>query len=213
MKQKALILCLLSAAPLSAFAETYTVAAKISTLGGGLDLAIPVTESIDARLGFNTFSRNINKNSNGTNFSGKLNLGTLTALADWHPMNSSFRLTGGLMYNNNKLTMTAVPIAGNVTIGGTTYTAAQAGTASSKVDFNKIAPYLGFGWGSAPKNTGLSFNADFGIMFQGAPRANVTATGVAVTAASLAQANTDLNNSLSNYRYYPVASVGIAYSF
>lgn len=212
MKKIATIIAVLALSPAVALADT-TVAAKLSTLGFGVDVAYPVTEFIDARLGVNTFNYSVKQSSNGTNFSGKLNLGSLAALADWHPWTSSFRVSGGLMYNHNKFAMTAVPTGGNVSVGGVVYTTAQAGTVSSTVDFAKVVPYLGIGWGSAPKDTGFSFASDIGVMFQGKPRSNITATGTAVTAASLAQANADLNGALSNFRYYPVVSIGIGYTF
>jgi hypothetical protein len=50
-------------------------------------------------------------------------------------------------------------------------------------------------------------------MFQGKPRSSITATGTAVSAASLAQANADMNGALNNFRYYPVISIGIGYTF
>lgn len=206
------LVTLISTFSLSALADT-TVAVKVSTLGIGVDAAFPITESIDARIGINTFSYNINRNSNGTNFSGKLNLGTLEALADWHPWNGGFRMSGGAMYNNNRFSLTAVPVGGVVTIGGVPYLVAQAGTVSSSVDFSKIAPYLGIGWGRAAKNTGFSFATDIGVMFQGTPKTSVKTTGVAVAATDLAKANADLNNALKNFRYYPVVSLGIGYSF
>ncbi len=209
MKKIALVLAALALSPVAAFADT-TVAAKISTLGFGIDAAYPVTESIDARIGINTFSYNLNKTSGQTTYSGKLNLSSLSALADWHPWASSFRVSGGLMYNNNKFSMTAVPTAGGVTIGNTTYTGVSA---STTVDFAKVVPYLGIGWGSAPKDTGLSFASDLGIMFQGTPRANVTTTGAAVNPADIAKANADLNASLNSFKMYPVVSIGIGYTF
>ncbi len=212
LKKIVLVLAALALSPAMAMADT-TISGKVSTLGLGADATYQITDSINARVGINGYNYNVNKVSNGTNFSGKLNLSTLQALADWHPWESGFRVSGGLMYNNNKFAMTAVPSAGNVTIGGVTYTSAAAGTVSSTVDFAKVVPYLGLGWGTKPKDTGLSFQSDVGIMFQGKPRSSVTATGTAVTAASLAQANTDLNNSLNNFRYYPVVSIGIGYAF
>ncbi|MDD4963082.1 MAG: hypothetical protein PHI11_04080 [Gallionella sp.] len=196
--------------PATAFAEDTTVSAKLSTLGFGIDVAFPVTAAVDARIGFNTFSYNINQNSNGTNFTGKLNLGSLAALADWHPMDGSFRVSGGLMYNNNKFNMNAVPAGGTITLGNTAYAGVSA---NSTVDFSKVVPYLGIGWGSAAKDQGFSFSSDIGIMFQGTPRANITTTGAAVAAADIAKANADMNAALKNFRFYPVLSVGLGYTF
>lgn len=212
MKKIALILAAIALSPAIALADAdTTVAVKLSTLGLGVDAAYSVTESVDARIGFNTYSYNVNQNSNGTNFSGKLNLNTLSALADWHPMGGSFRVSGGLMYNNNKFSMTAVPTGGAISLGGNPQAAGV--SATSNVDFAKVVPYLGIGWGSAAKDKGFSFASDIGVMFQGAPRAAITTAGGAVNPTDLAKANADLNAALNSFRFYPVISFGIGYSF
>src|SRR5208283_4963236 len=138
------------------------------------EAAFPVMQSVDARIGLNTFQYSFNKTTTSgaaslpTNYSGNLNLGSLEALADWHPWQGSFRLSGGLVYNNNKFSMTATPSNGTINIGGQAFNFASA-SANANVDFNKIAPYLGIGWGRTPKNTGLSFTSDIGVLFQGSP--------------------------------------------
>jgi hypothetical protein len=211
MKKIALILAAIALSPAVALADAdTTVAVKLSTLGLGIDAAYSVTESVDARIGLNTFGLNVNQNSNGTAFSGKLNLSSLSALADWHPMGGSFRVSGGLMYNNNKFSMTAIPTGGSITLGGTPYAGVSA---TSTVDFAKIVPYLGIGWGSAAKDKGFSFASDIGVMFQGAPRAAITTAGGVVNPADVAKANADLNAALNSFRFYPVVSFGIGYTF
>lgn len=179
-----------------------------------------MTQSVDARIGLNTFKYNFNKatSSNGlsTNYSGNLNLGSLEALADWHPWDGSFRVSGGLVYNNNKFSMTATPSNGVINIGGQQFNFASA-SANANVDFNKVAPYLGIGWGRTPKNTGLSFTSDIGVMFQGTPNASVTTSGIPAgtpgLAAATAQANSDLKSALNNFNVYPVISIGIGYTW
>ena len=152
MTNKILVALLAAGLTLPAHAAPL-VAAKVSTLGLGLDAAFPLTDSVDGRIGINSFNRNFSRDvsSSGftTHYSGKLKLQSLEALADWHPWQGGFRLTGGLIYNNNKFDMTAQPTGGNISIGGQTYTAAQAGTVTATVDFRKMAPYFGIGWGSA----------------------------------------------------------------
>lgn len=217
MKKIALIVAALALSPAIALADT-TVNAKVSTLGGGLEAAFPIMESVDARIGINTFSYSFNKStaSNGltTNYNGKLNLQSLQALADWHPMAGSFRMSGGLVYNNNSFSMTAIPGAGGVVnIGGTPTIVGAGQSVNANVDFNKVAPYLGIGWGRTPKNTGLSFTSDFGILFQGTPKGSVTTNVAGVPAANIAKANADLNASLNSFKMWPVASIGIGYTF
>lgn len=216
--KKIILATVLSALTLPAYADI-TINGKVSTLGLGMEVAFPMAQSIDGRLGLNTFKyNNINKTSTSsglsTDYNGDLNLSSLEALADWHPFAGSFRMSGGLIYNNNNLNMTAQPTSASVNIGGHTYTATASGQyVNAAIEFKKVAPYLGIGWGRTPKNTGLSFTSDIGIMYQGSPKSSVTTNIPNVTSADINQANSDLNSSLNSYRFYPVISVGVGYTF
>ena len=206
----------LSALALPAYADV-TVNGKLSTLGLGLEVAFPMISSVDARIGFNQFKRSLTRtttsNGNDTNYEGDLNLNTFEALADWHPFEGSFRVSGGLMYNKNDLKMTARPSGGTISIGGTDYVAGPGDYVNAEVNFNKMAPYLGIGWGRTPKNSGLSFTSDIGILFQGSPKGAVSTNIPGVAQSDLDQANSDLNDSIKNFKYYPVISIGIGYTF
>jgi hypothetical protein len=155
-------------------------------------------------VGLNQFSKTYTTTSNSVNYEGKLKLSSADLLLDWHLFNGVTHLTAGLVYNNNKVDLTS---NGSYTINGNLYS----GTLNSTVTFNKVAPYLGFGWSGQAKNTGLSFKSDFGVLFQGKPKSTVTGSGV--TAADLATAQNELDDSLKNFRYYPVISIGIGYAF
>ncbi len=217
MIKKAVLLAAFFPLALPAYADADTAAVKISTLGLGFDVATPMAQSVDARIGLNAYNYNYNRTvaSGGLSafYDGRLSLRSLEALADWHPWDSGFRISGGLIFNNNKLTMNGVTQGGTINIGGTTHVVAAGQGVTAKVDFRKVSPYLGVGWGASPKSAGFSFQADLGVMFQGSPRTSVTTNIPTVTAANLAQANADLSNSLKNFRYYPVVSIGIGYTF
>ena len=215
----------LAALTLPAFADT-TIDGKISSLGLGAEVAFPMTQSVDARIGLNgfQFTRTTSTAASpgvvASNSNNSFNLQSLQALADWHPWQSSFRLSGGLMLNYNKLNVTSTLAAGQnyIYLNGQKYNlqsiVGQDATVNATVDFRKVAPYLGIGWGRTPKNTGLSFTSDFGIMFQGAPRSNLT-TNITnlLNANDITQANAQLRDSVKNYNMYPVISFGIGYSF
>jgi hypothetical protein len=194
-----------------------TLNAKVSTLGGGLEVAFPMTHSIDGRLGINKFRYTMTKTStsNGTSqdYKGDLNLESFEALADWHPFAGSFRMSAGAIYNNNNLKLSAVSGGGLVNIGGVNYPVAAGQSVDATIDFNKVAPYLGIGWGRTPKNTGFSFTSDIGVLFQGSPKGSVTTNITGVSPADLAKANADLNSSLSSFKAYPVISIGMGYTF
>ena len=167
----------LSAPVFAADNASVDVDAHLSTLGYGLGVAFPMTDSVAGRIGFNKFNKSIEQTSDLVKYTGDLKLSSFIALADWHPFNGVTHLTAGLMYNNNKFSMIAVP-SGSYTINGTTYTAADVGSLTAAVEFNKVAPYLGFGWSGQAKNTGFSFKSDFGILFQGKPKSTITCTNL-----------------------------------
>lgn len=208
--KKSVLLSALLALPLAGLAVSAQagnavadVDAHVSTLGVGLGVAFPVSDSVAARVGFNQFSKSFTTTTTtattNVNYSGNLKLSSVDLLADWHPFNGMTHLTAGLVYNNNKFEATGVD---QVT----------GGTVNATVNFNKMAPYLGFGWSGQAKNTGWSFKSDFGILFQGAPNATLTSANP-VLAANLATEQATLNDKLKNFRYYPVVSIGIGYAF
>jgi hypothetical protein len=192
------------AAPAHAGDAVADVDAHVSTLGAGMDIAIPVGDSVAARVGFNQFSMSYNTTTTsgaGTtiNYNGNLKLQTVQLLADWHPFNGVTHLTAGVMINNNKVEAVGVEQTTNAVV-------------NAVVDFNKTAPYLGFGWSGRASNSGWSFKSDIGVLYQGAARATLTTTN-ATLAANLATEQAALNDKLKNYKYYPVVSIGIGYAF
>ena len=206
MKKRILVAAVVAAISSPAFAGT-DIEAHLSTLGYGLGMGFQAADSsIVARVGFNQFNKTYTTTSGAVSYDGKLKLSSADLLADWHLFNGATHLTAGLVYNNNKVDLTSV---GTYTINGNSYS----GTVNSTVTFNKVVPYLGFGWSGQPKNKGLSFKSDFGVLFQGRPKSTVSTTDPLVTAADLATAQSDLDESLKNFKYYPVISFGIGYAF
>ena len=188
-----------------------------STLGYGAGFAIPVTENISGRLNINKYSYNYDNTSESVDYKASLKLETIGALVDWHIFSGVTHLTAGAYINNNEISMTATPSAGSkYTYNGVTYDASVVGSASATVTFNKVAPYLGIGWSGRASKTGFSFKSDLGVMYHGAPKAKLSATGAAGSsqlAADLAAEETKMNNSLSSFNWWPVISVGMGYAF
>ena len=207
MKKRILFAAVMAAISVPAFAGT-DVDVHVSTLGYGLDIGFQEAgSSVMTRVGLNQFSKTYTTTSDSVNYEGKLKLSSVDLFADWHLFDGVTHLTAGLVYNNNKVDLTST---GSYTINGNPYT----GTMNSTVTFNKVAPYLGFGWSGQAKNSGLSFKSDFGVLFQGKPKSTLTTTGAsAPSGADLAKAQSDLDDSLKNFKYYPVISFGIGYAF
>lgn len=183
---------------------------RASTLGVGLEVAVPLNECVAFRVGVNRFTRSFNTSTGSANsqvnYNGNLKLSSGELLLDWHPFEGIAHLTAGVLYNDNKFDLNSV---GPFTVNGVQY---NAGTVSAKVTFNKAAPYLGFGWSGQAKKQGWSIKSDFGVLFQGSPKATLSASDPAV-AANLAAEQAILNDKLKNYKYYPVLSIGIGYAY
>ncbi|MCZ6561235.1 MAG: hypothetical protein O6931_10165, partial [Gammaproteobacteria bacterium] len=101
-------------------------------------------------------------------------------------------------------------------IGGMTYTAAEVGTLNASVKFKKTAPYLGVGADFRIANT-LGLNFDVGVLWQDEPIVGMTASGPISGdpnfQADLVAETTELQSALSNYKAYPVVSIGLSFNF
>jgi hypothetical protein len=198
-----------------------SIGLNAGTLGGGVELAHAFTERLGIRIGANGLHYDSTETYQSIDYDSKLKLATGELLFDWFPFANNFRISAGAMYNGNKLTMVGKPSPGGTyTINGRPYPAAAVGTLDGQVDFSNAAPYFGLGYGR-PIGRGFSLTADLGVLFQGSPHSTLTATcgpGTSAATCSLLQSDVaaeqvQLNDDLHKYQYYPVVSIGLAYTF
>jgi hypothetical protein len=196
------------------------VAGSIGTTGVGVHLSVPVKQSLNARFGLNGLNYSYDSSTENIDYDLKLKLRTVEALLDWFPTSSQFRLSGGVVYNGNKVNANGRPNrTGSFTLNGTTYTEADIGTVNGRIDFRKVAPYLGIGWGNAlAKDKGWGFSADLGALFQGSARTSLTARNCPTSvcdqlSADLAAEKRELDDDVNSFKVYPVIRVGISYKF
>jgi len=196
----------------AANADGFGLGLKAGTLGYGLEGTFSLSEHFNVRAGFNDYSDTASETDGGITYDAKLDLGTVALLLDWHPFAGTFRVSAGLMKNDNAIGLTATPTS-NQTIGGTTYTPAQIGTLAGDVTFNSTAPYLGIGWGNAARRGRFGFTAEIGAMFQGSPKVSLRASGGAVSQADLTSEAQEAQSDLSDFKTYPVLSIGFSVRF
>jgi hypothetical protein len=222
MNKTLLILALVAGFSSVANATDVGVTADIGSTGIGLHASYPIKSNLNARVGVNYLNYNYSGSTSQSDYDFKMKLQTFDALADYFPMDNGFRITGGLVYNGNKIDASMKPKAGNsYVINGNTYDAAQAGAINGSIDFRKVAPYLGIGWGNAvAKNKGWGFSADMGVMFQGKPNSSLTSSGCTASAALCTQLTSDisaeqrnLDDKVKKFDAYPVLRVGASYHF
>ena len=190
---------------------------RAGTLGGGLELSYALSQRAAVRLNVDRYNRTQSSDQDNIQYDMKLKLQTASLLGDWFPFANNFRISAGAMFNGNKFSMKGQPTGGTFTINDQTYAAAEVGSLKAEVKFKKAAPYFGIGYGR-PINRGLSLIFDAGIMFQGSPRSKIDVScGTTVRCAQLqsdaSAEESSLDDSLHSFKYYPVISLGLAYTF
>jgi len=187
-------------------AHAIGIGAKVGTTGIGGDVAMSVFPLVDARVGWAGGSINRSYSTSGASYDGKMKLNNLNALLDFHPLGPSFRLTGGVIFNDNKYDATGTPSNG-------------VGSLSASVKGNSAAPYLGVGWGRVA-GMGVNFYADLGAMFMGSPKATINANCSGLSGAQCTtlqnQAATEqgaLQDKINSFKVYPVLSIGVTIGF
>jgi hypothetical protein len=209
-----------------ALAQT-SLSLTAGSLGGGIELTHSFSPYLDGRLGLH--GGNLTERRRlvaDVQYDAKAEARTGTGWLDWHPRASGFRLTGGVVYNDSQVTGRSLePPSGSYRIGGIQVPASQLGRLDGKVEFNKVAPYLGLGWGGPLAARGnLSFTFDLGVFYQGSP--SVTLTPVLAPGSPLnnpiarqlldlavAEEKRRAEKDLAGYKYYPVVGLGLAYRF
>ena len=178
---------------------------KIGTTGIGGDVAMSVFPLIDARIGWAGGSLSRSYSTSGASYDGKMKLNNLNALLDFHPLGPTFRLTGGVILNDNKYDATGTP-------------SGIPGSFQASVKGNSAAPYLGVGWGRVA-GMGINWYADLGAMFMGSPKATITANCAAPGAGCTALQNqaaaeqSALQDKINSFKVYPVLSIGFTIGF
>jgi len=125
------------------------------------------------------------------------------------------RLTGGLMVNKNKLSITADPTIA-VQIGNTTYQASEIGTITGTIGFAKsVAPYLGVALVTPGKigvflEGGAMFAGNVAVTYTATPGPTLPAAGVAAFQTQVANEKTKVESDVnSKLKAWPVVGFGI----
>lgn len=209
--------------PTTNTSDPIDIGVTVGLLGVGLNISEMVTDNIAIRGNINGFSYSDDWTPEEATYNGDLKLFTVGVLADYYPMDgSSFKLTGGVFYNGNKIDGTATPgLLEQIDIGDNTYTGAQIGTLNAGADFSKVAPYIGIGFGNKSSNSGWGMSLDIGAMYQGAANVYANANINPLLPESTKQQirndiekeRKDIEDSVEKYTWYPVVMIGITYSF
>lgn len=184
-------------------------------LGLGVEYGYSVSDLLTVRFGLNGSEYGFDAEESGIDYDFDLVWDSKSIALDVHPMRGAFRVTGGLLFNDNRLEAVGRS-AEDFTIGDTVYTADQIGQLHGRVEFDDRAPFLGLGWDwSQGRRVGVSF--DLGVARQGTPRVSLTATGpiasVPQFADDIEQERRELQDELDDFKVLPYATLGVVVRF
>jgi hypothetical protein len=208
-----LVLAAVAATLVSGGASAVNMGASVNYgLGGaGIDLGVAVMpDFVNLRAGLNgglTPSGSTTQDGVKYDYSG--NTGYKTLGLDWHPFSGSFRLSAGYAWSDITLDVNASPaVATN--FGGTVLTLGDKAFGSIKY---ANAPYLSLGWGNhAPRNGGLFFNTELGVMFTGKPDVSLTTNNAAINATNAAAVEAEKLKK-DAIDFFPIVKLGLGYTF
>lgn len=195
----------------------WAIGAKGGTLGIGGELTKKVATDINTRAGFNMLDFSFDDDVAGIEYDFDMDLRSFSVLLDWHIFDGPFRITGGVLSMDNEFDLDTL-VNQNVTIGDNTYTPAQVGRLSGRVDIEGLAPYIGIGWGN-PVGRGRrwGFYSDFGVAFANSPDVTLRATGTMAGdptfQGDLAKEERDIQDDMDALEFYPVLSAGLYFRF
>lgn len=188
---------------------------KLGTLGGGLEATVGANDYLGFRFGINVMSAGPSSEQDEGTVRTDLDWLSYGALVDLHPFGGGFRLTGGGLINKNKFKLNA-DLTESVTLDDEDYNLSDL---NGQVTFSELAPYVGIGYGNAVGADGRwHFACDFGVMFQGEPKIEASATASdsrlqSVVDEALEREVADIQDDANAFQFYPVISVGVSYRF
>lgn len=185
-------------------AQAAGIGVRAGTTGVGADVAWSLAPTLSARVGYSGLKWDRDISTDNVSYNGDLKLSNFNTFLDFSPL-GPFRITGGFVFNDNKYDVRGAATGGNI-----------AGTVKSG---KSAAPYLGIGYGNV-SGLGVNFYADLGVMFQGSPRASLTAEcsapGSGACTSLQAQAASEqarIEDKLKDFKYYPVLNIGLTVGF
>ena len=198
-----------------AYAEGHSIGGKAGLLGLGVEYSYSISERIAVRGALYGSGYSFDATEGGIDYDFELDWDSLAVGVDLHPFTGPFRLSVGLLANDNSLSATSTP-SQPVLVGNTLYTPAEIGTLSGSVGFDGTTPFVGFGWDWS-KSKRVGFSLDLGLVSQGSPNVTLAATGLLVSdpnfSADLAAEEAELESALDDLDLLPFASFGVTFRF
>jgi hypothetical protein len=202
----------LVAVPASARADLFSsVSAGVhaSTIGHGITLEKPLLYDFSVRVTTGTLSVSDESKYDTTSYTTTTRYSNVAVIADYRPYAGRYRISGGLVFGNDRIDNVARDAAGLVRIGNGLYPAAGAGTVNARVRFDRPSLYAGVGTGTGLVR-GLALELDAGALVRNGT-ATATASGPLANDPAFRGDLARLRGELRTHLVVPVLSAGLIY--
>lgn len=199
----------------------YGVGIKAGTLGIGIEGRWKALPWFDVRMGMNSYEYDDSGSRAGINYDATFSLDSLYATGNIHFPLSPLRVTAGFFANGNEFGLVSTETNGaQIFIGEQAFDLADVGTLRSVTSFESTAPYLGVGFDFEVLRK-VGFNIDFGVLWQGDPSVSLQASGLESAPSAVRDQlrsaldveSVELEEEMSDFKAWPVISLGFNYNF
>lgn len=211
----------LALSPLSVSASSWFVSPQVSTVGISAQVGYRTDHDFSVRAAWNEFGFDKRIRINQVKYDADIKLRSLGFMVDYYPMNNGFHVTAGL-YKNDNGARASGPIDATFTVPagtrGIRVDGKTLGDFHTRVKYAPIAPYLGLGYHNVTKQ-GFSFTFDLGVLYQGSARVSVDPPASLANInhpsvkAAIDRQKRAVQDKADEARWYPVISLGVAYTF
>jgi hypothetical protein len=210
-KKAGLVALVLLSAGVANADNDFGLGVKVGTLGVGLEASWKPLPYMDIRVGTSSYDYDNDGKFGNIDYDAVFALDQYYATANFHFPVSPMRISAGIYSNGNEFLLVNDQLQD---IGG--YPGALIGTVSSETTFSGTAPYLGIGFDFTLAGK-VGLNLDLGVLWQGDPQVTLEVDGILGQDPGfqdvLETERQALEDDMSDFKAWPVISLGFVYKF
>ena len=202
----------LVAMPAAARADLFSsvsAGVHVSTIGHGITLEKPLLYDFSVRVTTGTLSVSDESKYDTTSYTTTTRFNNVGVIADYRPHAGRYRISGGLVFGNDRIDNVARDTAGTIRVGNNLYPVSGTGTVNARVRFDRPSLYAGIGTGTGLIR-GLALEFDAGALIRNGT-ASVGASGPLANDPAFRADVQRLRGELRTHVVVPVLSVGLVY--
>ena len=202
----------LLAMPAAARADLFSsvsAGVHVSTIGHGITLEKPLLYDFSVRVTTGTLSVSDQSTYDTTSYTTTTRFSNVGVIADYRPYGGRYRISGGLVFGNDRIDNVARDAAGMIRVGNGVYPVSGTGTVNARVRFDRPSLYAGVGTGTGLIR-GLALEFDAGALVRNGT-ASASASGALANDPAFRADLARLRGELRTHVVVPVLSVGLVY--